>query len=472
MKTAKLARLRVETLEDSVATSLKSGVKIRTASFEQWGDRNRITPGLRGQWLSKTGKPLDFIAHNVVKADNQFAGYDEQDVIERIVAFVSEYDTRAKFDGYVSRRLKEQQADAGYRKAAKTSLKQNDVECLVDHALEVMSREQLARETDTFLKSPSAYFGKLLDVEACRVDLFTLPEGKQVEVVKAMQRAAQPKKDAAVTKPLRQPTAPAPLSSKPGKHHKSSSQSSMNRDIRTYRIASLRKESIDTPPAGLSKPLFELGERIEGVRWSGGELINRNRMVMGISWSGQLRQYVYDLAADEDLDCTTFGHAEKNLVKKKKTKKQPMLAKAKKSANAARKANAIAKKQTVSTNSKTTDTMKKGTTKPRAKAAGKKTSTKPGRKPDTRKITSPKVKARNKKFAQIQPGVMNEFYQAGKKGQPKPAVKATYKKVARSLGLRSRCRRPGHLVFRKPPGKSPRKFARNGASSEPHPQRV
>lgn len=71
--------------------------------------------------------------------------------------------------------------------------------------------------------------------------------------------------------------------------------------------------------------------------------------------------------------------------------------------------------------------------KPAAKKTAAKTTHKGGRTPDHRTVKSPKVKANNRKFGKIQEAVLTEFYQAGKHNKPKPAVKATYKKVARRV---------------------------------------
>jgi len=76
---------------------------------------------------------------------------------------------------------------------------------------------------------------------------------------------------------------------------------------------------------------------------------------------------------------------------------------------------------------------KKAASRPKASAAKK--AAFGGRKPDRRTVRSAKVKANNKKFGQIQDVVLNDFYQAGKRNAPKPSVKASYKKAARTLGL-------------------------------------
>lgn len=131
----------------------------------------------------------------------------------------------------------------------------------------------------------------------------------------------------------------------------------------------------------------------------------------------------------------------------KKTAKKPVLAKAKAAASKARKANAARKTKSSTSKSKPRMNVmkkigkalgvkpkaKKATAKPKAVSAKKRSLG--GRKPDRRTVTSPKVKANNRKFSKIQDTVLNDFYQAGKRNAPKPSVKASYKKAARTLGL-------------------------------------
>lgn len=55
---AQIRQLPLDSVEDYAVSNLY-GNGVKTTSFEKFGDRNAITPGLRLNWLKQNGIPLD-----------------------------------------------------------------------------------------------------------------------------------------------------------------------------------------------------------------------------------------------------------------------------------------------------------------------------------------------------------------------------------------------------------------------------
>ena len=180
--------LPLDTIEDYAVVYL-FGNGVQTASYEKFGDRNAITPGMRLNWLKKTGAPLDRYAQAVAENINQ----DEDTIIERTVEFIRRNPNPSDVRRYIlSREAKPQKITV-----KNDVLSTNDVECLTDHAIKELGIKTVAEETKDFLKNPKGYFGALLDVPACSADLFPLNVADQIKVVTAMQKAVRKRADSA-----------------------------------------------------------------------------------------------------------------------------------------------------------------------------------------------------------------------------------------------------------------------------------
>lgn len=171
-------------------------VKISEESFIRFGDKNAITKGVRALYLTKKdGYPLDKFAVNYLQFLDE---YDEKEKIELTIETMIQYDSKKKIDE-LFKTLKPE-------KFVKSVNKDVDIKaakpCLVKASLKQLSREELRFELNELKKSPSAYFGPLLDVNECQVDLFTVNSKQQIELANQMlaqldreekQKPAKPK---------------------------------------------------------------------------------------------------------------------------------------------------------------------------------------------------------------------------------------------------------------------------------------
>lgn len=180
-------------------------VKISEESFIRFGDKNAITKGLRALYLTKkNGYPLDKFAVNYLQFLDE---YDEKEKIELTIETMIQYDSKKKIDDLFKTLKPEKFVKAVNKdvdiKAAKP--------CLVKASLQHMNRRELRAELNQLKKSPSAYFGPLLDVNECKVDLFTVNEKQQIELANQMlaqldreekQKPAKPKISLGKQKPV------------------------------------------------------------------------------------------------------------------------------------------------------------------------------------------------------------------------------------------------------------------------------
>lgn len=192
-------KLDIENIADAAASQIFGGTRISTKSFQRFGDKNNITNGMRLAWFSQDGQPLDRIAKELKATYGSLNKYDEQEVIEGIVSFITAHPTGKFVKAYMETRLDQQDYDKPIAGSKKTDskpekLSESQVECLVKKAKTALKLSVLQQETADFLKSPQSYFGALLEVPACKKDLFSLPINEQIEVVTAMQKALQPKR--------------------------------------------------------------------------------------------------------------------------------------------------------------------------------------------------------------------------------------------------------------------------------------
>ncbi|WP_420152351.1 DUF3560 domain-containing protein [Siphonobacter sp.] len=187
-------KLEIQTLSDAVATLVYRLIPISPGSYERFGDKNRMTPGLRKMWLAPAGKgrSLDLIAQDI-KAYEQFSFLEEDFVIGAIIDFTESHDSAKSLETYLRTRLAQQQQErtAIERKLSKVDVDSEDIQCFVDHALAILPKPELQKEAQDFIKSPSLYFGPLLDVESCKEDLFDLPDAQQIKVVESILIATQ-----------------------------------------------------------------------------------------------------------------------------------------------------------------------------------------------------------------------------------------------------------------------------------------
>ncbi len=318
-------KISIQTLSDAIAALVYRHILISPASYERFGDKNRITPGLRKMWLAPAGKgrSLDLIAQDI-KAYEQFSFLEEDQIIEAIVDFTESHDSAKSMESYLKERIADQKTEKAAidRKLTRVPVDSEDIQCYVDHALAILPKPELQKEAQDFIKSPNAYFGPLLEVERCKEDLFDLPENQQVKVVESILIATQ-----------NRPAYPRRTNSRKAK------------------VTGIKKAQAAKAAHRVPNP---------------------------------------KLAVNKDGQYVVLTPVINTMATKKK---------------------APAKKRTVPKS-----TPKTG-----------------GRKADVRTIRSPKVKANNKKFGQIQNAVLAEYYNAGRTGKPKPAAKAVYKKVARKL---------------------------------------
>lgn len=180
-------KLNPETIEDAIAVQM-GGAKIKTASFQRFGDKNNITNGLRLNWLSASGVPLDRWIKDLPNYDQD--SFDQKEAIQRVVDFITEHPTYTDVRRYLGRRLETQLSRAAHSQPRRDGGK-SDARCLVNHALQVLTPSKLISETTDYLAAPRSYFGELLDVPPCKSDLFSLPVSDQILIVKAMKKEAE-----------------------------------------------------------------------------------------------------------------------------------------------------------------------------------------------------------------------------------------------------------------------------------------
>ena len=191
----------------SVILNKLQNVKISEESFIRFGDKNNITNGLRALYLTKkSGYPLDKFAVNYLQVLDE---YDEKEKMELVIETMIQFDSRKKIDDFFKalkpeKYVKPVNKDVDLKKTKPCS-------CLVKASLKKMSREQLRAELNDLIKSPSAYFGALLEVDECKVDLFTVNNKQQIELAKQMlaqldseekQKTDKPKISIGKQKPL------------------------------------------------------------------------------------------------------------------------------------------------------------------------------------------------------------------------------------------------------------------------------
>lgn len=187
---AQIRQLPLETVEDYTVSNLY-GNGVKTTSYEKFGDRNTITPGLRLNWLKQNGIPLDRYAQFVSDELN----VDESVVIDRTVEFIRRNPNPSDVRKYVEKRIV-QKSKVKPMKAGK--LTADDIDCISQKAIKTLGKEVVRRETADYLQDPKGYFGALLDVPACKKDLFSLPLNDQITIIKAMQKKAGTAKKPAV----------------------------------------------------------------------------------------------------------------------------------------------------------------------------------------------------------------------------------------------------------------------------------
>lgn len=171
-------------------------VKISEESFIRFGDKNAITKGLRALYLTKkNGYPLDKFAVNYLQFLDE---YDEKEKIELTIETMIRFDSKKKIDDFFKTLKPEKIVKAVNKDVDLKTAKP----CLVKASLQHMNRKELRFELNELKKSPSAYFGPLLEVNECKVDLFTVNSKQQIELANQMlaqldreekQKPAKPK---------------------------------------------------------------------------------------------------------------------------------------------------------------------------------------------------------------------------------------------------------------------------------------
>jgi hypothetical protein len=126
--------------------------------------------------LSKGGYPLDKFAQGYLEDLN----LSEKEKIELTIDTMIRFDSRKKIDDYFKNKPLNVKT-----KNVKNTLKA-DKPCLVKASLRHMDKKTLRKELEFLIKSPKSYFGVLLEVDECKVDLFSLSEKEQVKTAKAM----------------------------------------------------------------------------------------------------------------------------------------------------------------------------------------------------------------------------------------------------------------------------------------------
>lgn len=132
---------------------------------------------------------------------------EESVVIDRTVEFIRRNPNPTDVRKYVEKRIA-QNTKAKPMKAKK--LTADDIDCIAQKAIKTLGKDVVRRETADYLSDPKGYFGALLDVPACKKDLFSLPLNDQITIIKAMQKKAgaakKPVVKAAIKKsPTRKP---------------------------------------------------------------------------------------------------------------------------------------------------------------------------------------------------------------------------------------------------------------------------
>lgn len=172
--------LITETLNDEIALQLSKGKAITEKSFLRWADKNRLTRSIRSLYLSERGIALDKLATNITR-EEQFNGYEEQDVIESIIDFMYEHPTRKDLNGYISQRKKEQTTRS--RKAKPQGKFRNDDEsCLLNSLRKELTDTEIIEEMTEYVEDPKNYFGKLLITTTCKKDFFEQPISEQKKI--------------------------------------------------------------------------------------------------------------------------------------------------------------------------------------------------------------------------------------------------------------------------------------------------
>ena len=188
------ALLEVNSPED-FAADLYGKTRISTASFQRWGDKNTITPGLRLGWLRKTGMPLDKLIHEA-QGNGIAERLDETEFINRVVAFITYKPTAKQVKEYLIRKL-EYQKGSSAAKPADTKfngkVEPKEIRCFIRKARKDLPDGVLYEESEKYLKSPKSYFGKLFDIPNCSEDLFSLPQAETIKVVSAIRDRVKPK---------------------------------------------------------------------------------------------------------------------------------------------------------------------------------------------------------------------------------------------------------------------------------------
>lgn len=238
-------------------------VKLSEDSFNRFGDKNRITKSLRALYLTKKGGyPLDKFVKNYLQDLRNLA---EKDKIELVIDTMVQYDSRAKIDQFFKSTKPE--------KYVKPVLKDIDLNkakpCLVKASLQHMSRQELRVELNDLIKSPSSYFGKLLEVNECKNDLFTVNDKQQIELAKKMlaqlDREEKPKISVGKQRHLKSQSKPnTPMASKKpmGKAapKKKSSVTPKKRVIKSAKVKKINKIFAEIPEM-IVKKAYEAGKK-------------------------------------------------------------------------------------------------------------------------------------------------------------------------------------------------------------------
>lgn len=156
-------------------------VKFTEQSFNRFGDKNNLTKGLKTLYIdSKKGQSIDKFVKDSLSDD--FSNLDEKQKIELAIETMIKFDNKGEIDRYF-KSIEEQKTKA----VKKAPVNINEVKpCLVKASLEKMSRTELRQELKSLMASPRSYFGKLLEVDQCKTDLFTVTEKEQVKIAIAM----------------------------------------------------------------------------------------------------------------------------------------------------------------------------------------------------------------------------------------------------------------------------------------------
>lgn len=103
------ARFEAETVRDHIADFFAGGGKVRTSSFNSFGDPNAIKGTIAGVlYMRKEGLPIDVLAADIARMP-AFEGHSDQDIVEEIVSFIRE--NPDGYRQYVKNRVQEQSQD-------------------------------------------------------------------------------------------------------------------------------------------------------------------------------------------------------------------------------------------------------------------------------------------------------------------------------------------------------------------------